>query len=79
LWVPIHAAGGFSAQDATLLTDAVLRAVDGDRSRTIVVVCEQGVKAAAGAAALRVRGFRTVLAVEGGLWAGEPWLAFELE
>jgi hypothetical protein len=23
-------------------------------------------------------GFRSVLVVEGGLWAGEPWLAFDL-
>ena len=42
-------------------------------------VCELGVKAAAAADALLARGFRTVLSVDGGLWAGEPWLAFELE
>ena len=62
-----------------MLADRVLRAVDGDPRRTIVMVCAKGVTAANGAAALRVRGFRRVLVVEGGLWAGEPWLAFELE
>jgi rhodanese-related sulfurtransferase len=43
------------------------------------MVCAKGVTAAEGAAALRARGFRKVLVVEGGLWAGGPWLAFELE
>lgn len=66
-------------QDAALLADEVLRAVDGDRTWIVVVVCELGVKAVAAADALRAHGFGTVLAVEGGLWAGDPWLAFELE
>jgi rhodanese-related sulfurtransferase len=75
LWVPLLANG----RDTARLVDAVLRAVDGDRTRTIVLVCQEGVKAAAAAEALRAGGFAAALVVEGGLWAGEPWLAFELE
>src|SRR5512134_3573667 len=67
LWVPLHAARDVSARDAVRVGD--------DRSRTIVLVCAEGVKALAAAAALRTNGFRSVLVVEGGLWAGEPWLA----
>jgi rhodanese-related sulfurtransferase len=77
--VPLHAARDVSARDAVRLGDEVLRAVAGDRSRTIVLVCAEGVKALAAAEALRTNGFRSVLVVEGGLWAGEPWLAFDLE
>jgi rhodanese-related sulfurtransferase len=79
LWVPLRAARDVSAPDAALLGDEVLRAVAGDRARTVVLVCAEGVKARAAAEALRAGGFRSVLVVEGGLWAGEPWLAFDLE
>jgi rhodanese-related sulfurtransferase len=79
LWVPLRAARDVSARDAVRLGDEVLRAVAGDRTRTIVLVCAEGVKALAAAEALRTNGFRSVLVVEGGLWAGEPWLAFDLE
>jgi rhodanese-related sulfurtransferase len=75
LWVPVGANGRETAR----LAEAVLRAVEGDRARTLVLVCQEGVKAATAAEALRARGFSTVLVVDGGLWAGEPWLAFELE
>ena len=57
----------------------VLRAAAGDKTRTLVLVCAAGVKALAAAEALRANGFRSVHVVEGGLWAGEPWLAFDLE
>jgi rhodanese-related sulfurtransferase len=79
LWVPLGAARDVSARDAARLADEVRRAVAGDRSRTLVVVCAEGVKALAAAESLRAHGFRSVLVVEGGLWAGEPWLAFDLE
>jgi rhodanese-related sulfurtransferase len=79
LWVPLRAARDVSARDAARLGDEVLRAVAGDRTRTIVLVCAEGVKAFAAAAALRTNGFESVLVVQGGLWAGEPWLAFDLE
>ena len=79
LWVPLRAARDVSAQDAARLGDAVLRAVAGDRTRTIVLFCAEGVKAIPAAEALRASGFQSVLVVEGGLWAGEPWLAFDLE
>ncbi len=79
LWIPLRADGGIRGPDAARLADEILRAAEGDRLRTVVLVCELGVKAAAAADALLARGFRTVLSVDGGLWAGEPWLAFELE
>jgi rhodanese-related sulfurtransferase len=79
LWVPLRAARDVSERDAARLADEVLRAVAGDRTRTLVLVCAEGVKALAAAAALRTSGFQSVLVVEGGLWAGEPWLAFDLE
>jgi rhodanese-related sulfurtransferase len=79
IWVPLRAARDVSSQDAARLADEVLRAVASDRSRTVVLVCAKGVKALAAAEALRASGFQSVLVVEGGLWAGEPWLAFDLE
>jgi rhodanese-related sulfurtransferase len=79
LWAPLGAARDVSARDAARLGEEVLRAVAGDRTRTVVLVCAEGVKAFAAAAALRASGFQSVLVVEGGLWAGEPWLAFDLE
>jgi rhodanese-related sulfurtransferase len=79
LWVPLRAARDVSARDAARLGDEVLRAVAGDRTRTVVLVCAEGVKALTAAEALRASGFQSVLVVEGGLWAGEPWLAFDLE
>jgi rhodanese-related sulfurtransferase len=75
LWVPL----GGNGRDNARLVDAVLRAVDGDRARAIVLVCREGVKAAAAAEALQAHGFAAAVVVDGGLWAGEPWLAFELE
>lgn len=75
LWVPL----GGNGRDNARLVDAVVRAVHGDRVRMVVLVCQAGVKAAAAAEALRAHGFAAALVVEGGLWAGEPWLAFELE
>ena len=78
-WVPLRAARDVSERDAARLADEVLRAVAGDRTRTLILVCAEGVKALAAAAALRTSGFQSVLVVEGGLWAGEPWLAFDLE
>ena len=79
LWVPLRAARDVSERDAARLADEVLRAVAGDRTRTLALVCAEGVKALAAAEALRANGFQSVLVVEGGLWAGEPWLAFDLE
>jgi len=79
LWVPLRAARDVSERDAARLADEVLRAVAGDRSRTLVLVCAEGVKALVAAEALRANGFQSVLVVQGGLWAGEPWLAFDLE
>ena len=79
LWVPLRAARDVSERDAVQLADEVLRAVAGDQTRTLVLVCAEGVKALAAAEALRTKGFRSVLVVEGGLWAGEPGLAFDLE
>jgi len=79
LWVPLRAARDVSARDAARLAHEVLRAAAGDKTRTLVLVCAEGVKALAAAEALRANGFRSVLVVEGGLWAGEPWLAFDLE
>jgi rhodanese-related sulfurtransferase len=79
LWVPLRAARDVSERDAARLADEVLRAVAGDRTRTLVLVCAEGVKALAAAEWLRNNGFQSVLVVEGGLWAGEPWLAFDLE
>lgn len=79
LWVPLRAAHDLPAGDTTRFGEEVLRAVAGDRTRTVVLVCAEGVKALVAAEALRRSGFRSVLVVEGGLWAGEPWLAFDLE
>ena len=79
LWVPLRASRDVSARDAARLVEEVLRAAAGDRTRTVILVCAEGVKALAAAAALRAGGFQSVLVVEGGLWAGEPWLAFDLE
>jgi rhodanese-related sulfurtransferase len=79
LWVPLRAARDVSARDGARLGEEVLRAVAGDRTHTVVLVCAQGIKAIAAAAALRAAGFQAVFVVEGGLWAGEPWLAFDLE
>jgi rhodanese-related sulfurtransferase len=79
LWVPLGAARDVTGPDAARLADEVLRAVAGDRTRTLVLVCAEGVRSIAAAEALRTHGFQSVLVVEGGLWAGEPWLAFDLE
>lgn len=79
LWVPLDAARDVTKPEAARLADEVLRAAAGDRTRTHVLVCAEGVKALAAAEALRTSGFQSVFVVEGGLWAGEPWLAFDLE
>lgn len=79
LWVSLGAQRDVSPPDAARLAEEVLRAVHGDRNRSIALVCEQSVKAASAAAALRALGFRQVRVVAGGLWAGEPWLAFHFE
>jgi rhodanese-related sulfurtransferase len=79
LWVPLQAMRDVPAGDVARLGAEVRRAAGGDQGRTIVLVCQEGVKARAAAGVLRASGFRSVLVVEGGLWAGEPWLAFDLE